>query len=84
MRPLSPFLTAPAGWRPLTPLPARSDAMPTSLFFSHNEALVPPYRVIVDTNFINLSLENRIDIVKAMMDVLYAKGQSGCSLSLVD
>jgi len=51
-----------------------SDAMPTSLFFSHNEALVPPYRVIVDTNFINLSLENRVDIVKSMMDVLYAKG----------
>ena len=48
--------------------------MPTSLFFSHNEALVPPYRVIVDTNFINLSLENRVDIVKSMMDVLYAKG----------
>ncbi|GAA5855648.1 hypothetical protein JCM3766R1_005936 [Sporobolomyces carnicolor] len=51
----------------------RVDAMPTSLFFAHNEALVPPYRVIVDTNFINLSLENRIDLVKAMMDVLYAK-----------
>ncbi|GAA5893488.1 hypothetical protein JCM8208_000814 [Rhodotorula glutinis] len=51
----------------------RVDAMPTSLFFSHNEALVPPYRVIVDTNFINLSLENRVDIVKSMMDVLYAK-----------
>ncbi|TNY24750.1 Fcf1-domain-containing protein [Rhodotorula diobovata] len=51
----------------------RVEAMPTSLFFSHNEALVPPYRVIVDTNFINLSLENRVDIVKSMMDVLYAK-----------
>ncbi|GAA5961145.1 hypothetical protein JCM3765_001243 [Sporobolomyces pararoseus] len=51
----------------------RVDAMPTSLFFAHNEALVPPYRVIVDTNFINLSLENRIDLVKAMMDTLYAK-----------
>ncbi|GAA5925917.1 rRNA-processing protein FCF1 [Sporobolomyces koalae] len=51
----------------------RVEAMPTSLFFAHNEALVPPYRVIVDTNFINLSLENRIDLVKAMMDVLYAK-----------
>lgn len=50
--------------------------MPTSLFFSHNEALVPPYRVIVDTNFINLSLENRVDMVRAMMDVLYAKGAS--------
>ncbi|KAM0791300.1 rRNA-processing protein fcf1 [Microbotryomycetes sp. NB124-2] len=49
------------------------DAMPSSMFFSHNEALVPPYRVLVDTNFINLSLENRIDLVKAMMDALYAK-----------
>lgn len=49
--------------------------MPTSLFLSHNEALVPPYRVLVDTNFINLSLENRIDLVKAMMDALYAKGE---------
>ncbi|ORY89309.1 Fcf1-domain-containing protein [Leucosporidium creatinivorum] len=47
--------------------------LPTSLFLSHNEALVPPYRVLVDTNFINLSLENRIDLVKAMMDALYAK-----------
>ncbi|KAI5479862.1 hypothetical protein MNV49_002420 [Pseudohyphozyma bogoriensis] len=45
----------------------------TSLFLAHNEALVPPYRVIIDTNFINLSLENRIDIVKGMMDTLYAK-----------
>lgn len=56
-----------------------SDAMPTSLFFAHNEALVPPYRVIIDTNFINLSLENRIDLVKAMMDVLYAKGELSLS-----
>ncbi|BGP55639.1 hypothetical protein JCM8202_004900 [Rhodotorula sphaerocarpa] len=51
----------------------RVETMPTSLFFAHNEALVPPYRVIVDTNFINLSLENRVDMVRAMMDVLYAK-----------
>ncbi|KAK4056726.1 rRNA-processing protein fcf1 [Microbotryomycetes sp. JL221] len=49
------------------------DTMPSSMFFTHNEALVPPYRVLVDTNFINLSLENRIDLVKAMMDALYAK-----------
>ena len=46
--------------------PRRSAPLPTSLFLSHNEALVPPYRVIVDTNFINLSLENRIDVVKGM------------------
>lgn len=62
----------------LTPSYVSSDAMPTSLFFSHNQALVPPYRVIVDTNFINLSLENRVDMVRAMMDVLYAKGGLSC------
>ena len=50
-----------------------SSTAPTSLFLSHNEALVPPYRVLVDTNFINLSLENRIEMVRGMMDTLYAK-----------
>ena len=57
-----------------------SAPLPTSLFLSHNEALVPPYRVLVDTNFINLSLENRIDLVKAMMDALYAKGSCQATL----
>jgi U3 small nucleolar RNA-associated protein 24 len=47
--------------------------IPTSLFLSHNEALQPPYRVLVDTNFIHLSVENRIDLVRGMMDCLYAK-----------
>lgn len=56
-----------------------SAPLPTSLFLSHNEALVPPYRIIVDTNFINLSLENRMDMVKSMMDALYAKCKSSGS-----
>ncbi|KAK9894470.1 Fcf1-domain-containing protein [Cystobasidium minutum MCA 4210] len=47
--------------------------VPTSLFLSHNESLAPPYRVLVDTNFINLSLENRIEMIQGMMDSLYAK-----------
>ena len=45
----------------------------SSLFFKHNEALVPPYQVIVDTNFINFSIQNKLELVKAMMDCLYAK-----------
>ncbi|KAJ3364609.1 hypothetical protein HDU91_002497 [Kappamyces sp. JEL0680] len=45
----------------------------SSLFFQHNEALVPPYQVIVDTNFINFSIQNKLEMVKAMMDCLYAK-----------
>ena len=45
----------------------------SSLFFKHNEALVPPYHVIVDTNFINFSIQNKLELVQAMMDCLLAK-----------
>ncbi|TIB76963.1 Fcf1-domain-containing protein [Wallemia mellicola] len=47
--------------------------MSHSLFFSHNEALAPPYHVLVDTNFINFSLQNKLDLVQGMMDCLFAK-----------
>ncbi|EGG22371.1 FCF1 family protein [Cavenderia fasciculata] len=43
------------------------------MFFSYNEALVPPYYVILDTNFINFSCSLKIDIVEGLMDCLYAK-----------
>jgi len=33
----------------------------------------PRYHVIVDTNFINFSIRNKLDIVKSMMNCLYAK-----------
>lgn len=49
---------------------------PSSLFFQHNTALGPPYRVLVDTNFINFSLQNKIELVQGMMDCLYAKSAS--------
>ncbi|KAI8930301.1 Fcf1-domain-containing protein [Entophlyctis helioformis] len=52
---------------------ARLPQVASSLFFQHNEALVPPYRVIVDTNFINFSIQNKLELVKAMMDCLLAK-----------
>ncbi|KAF5380552.1 hypothetical protein D9615_004703 [Tricholomella constricta] len=45
----------------------------SSLFFAHNTALVPPYRVLIDTNFINFSLQNKLELVSGMMDCLYAK-----------
>ena len=47
--------------------------MPTSMFFKHNEALGPPYHIILDTNFINFSIKNKLDVMKAMLDCLYAK-----------
>eukprot|EP00965_Chrysotila_dentata_P198527 6178845-Pleurochrysis_carterae.AAC.3 len=46
---------------------------PSSLFFSHNESLGPPYHVLIDTNFINFSIQNKLDIMKSLMDCLYAK-----------
>ncbi|KAJ3096982.1 rRNA-processing protein fcf1 [Physocladia obscura] len=45
----------------------------SSLFFKYNEALGPPYHILVDTNFINFSIQNKLEIVKASMDCLYAK-----------
>lgn len=49
------------------------DTAASSLFFQHNTALGPPYRILVDTNFINFSLQNKIELVQGMMDCLYAK-----------
>ncbi|KAL3873900.1 hypothetical protein ACJMK2_036979 [Sinanodonta woodiana] len=45
----------------------------SALFFRYNTQLGPPYHVIVDTNFINFSIKNKLDIIQSMMDCLYAK-----------
>mmetsp|Transcript_20275 Transcript_20275/g.51326 ORF Transcript_20275/g.51326 Transcript_20275/m.51326 type:complete len:193 (-) Transcript_20275:161-739(-) len=44
-----------------------------ALFFKYNTQLGPPYQVLVDTNFINFSIRNKIDLVRGMMDCLYAE-----------
>ncbi|KAL1192164.1 hypothetical protein V5N11_020882 [Cardamine amara subsp. amara] len=56
----------------LTELPRNVPSVPAGLFFSYNAQLVPPYRVLVDTNFINFSIQNKLDLVKGMRDCLYA------------
>jgi len=43
------------------------------LFLAHNTALAPPYKVLIDTNFINFSLQNKLELISGMMDCLYAK-----------
>ena len=43
------------------------------MFFKYNSALGPPYNIIVDTNFINFSIKNKLEVVSAMMDCLLAK-----------
>ncbi|KTW28207.1 rRNA-processing protein FCF1 [Pneumocystis jirovecii RU7] len=45
----------------------------SSLFFQYNKSLGPPYHVLIDTNFINFCIRNKIDVVKGMMECLYAK-----------
>lgn len=34
---------------------------------------MPPYQVLVDTNFINHSIQKKLELVESMMDCLYAK-----------
>ncbi|RLN98802.1 hypothetical protein BBJ28_00017356 [Nothophytophthora sp. Chile5] len=49
------------------------DQIPSNMFFKYNSALGPPYNVLVDTNFINFSIKNKLEVVSAMMDCLLAK-----------
>jgi U3 small nucleolar RNA-associated protein 24 len=43
------------------------------LFFHYNTQLGPPFRILLDTNFINFSIQNKLELVSAMMDCLLAK-----------
>ena len=43
------------------------------MFLSENKALAPPFHVWLDTNFINFSMQNKIEIVEGLMDCLLAK-----------
>ena len=45
----------------------------SALFFQYNQAIKPPYQVLIDTNFFNFSIQKKIDIVRGMMDCLLAK-----------
>lgn len=44
-----------------------------SLYFEHNMQLGPPYHILIDTNFINFSIQYKLDIFQSMMDCLLAK-----------
>lgn len=50
-------------FRPLARLssPYRNKT-PSALFFKYNSALGPPYRVIIDTNFINFSIKSKVSL----------------------
>ena len=43
------------------------------MFLTYNTALGPPYRILLDTNFLNLSIASKLDIFKSSMDLLLGK-----------
>ncbi|KAI9729049.1 MAG: hypothetical protein M1828_000134 [Chrysothrix sp. TS-e1954] len=45
---------------------------PTHLFFSHNTSLTPPYQILIDTNFLSLSIHHKLDPVENLMTALCA------------
>ncbi|KAL8937595.1 MAG: hypothetical protein Q9211_003599 [Gyalolechia sp. 1 TL-2023] len=45
----------------------------SSLFFQYNTALVPPYNVLIDTNFLSHTVQHKLELLSTMMDCLYAK-----------
>jgi U3 small nucleolar RNA-associated protein 24 len=45
----------------------------TQMYLSYNKSLGPPFHVWLDTNFINFSMQNKMEIVESLMDCLLAK-----------
>jgi|SRR5437667_3377461 len=43
------------------------------MFFEYNQALVPPYNVLVDTNFLSHAVQRKLPLLETMMDCLLAK-----------
>lgn len=43
------------------------------MFLKYNNQLGPPFHILIDTNFVNFSIRNKIDVMQGMMDCLYAK-----------
>ncbi|KAK3053199.1 rRNA-processing protein fcf1 [Extremus antarcticus] len=46
--------------------------VPSSMFFTHNTALQPPYQILVDTNFLSHTVHHKLPLLPTLMDTLYA------------
>ena len=46
--------------------------LPSSMFFRFNSNLGPPFRILLDTNFINFSITNKLDIMENDLNCLCA------------
>ncbi|CAN8065452.1 unnamed protein product [Agarophyton chilense] len=49
-----------------------NNSTPSSMFFRFNPSLGPPFRILLDTNFINFSVANKIDVTRGMLNCLAA------------
>ncbi|CAD6186144.1 unnamed protein product [Caenorhabditis auriculariae] len=45
----------------------------SAMYMRYNTQLGPPFHVIVDTNFVNFAVKNRMDVFQGFMDCLFAK-----------
>merc|ERR1712014_226463 len=43
----------------------------SSLFFQCNTSLKPPYQILLDTNFINMSIQMKLDVFQASMECMH-------------
>lgn len=50
--------------------------MSSALFFKYNTQLGPPYQVLVDTNFINFSIKNKVGVHQRQHTCLCAQLQA--------
>ncbi|KAI1283207.1 rRNA-processing protein FCF1 -like protein [Halotydeus destructor] len=55
------------------PIQHQQQLSSTAMYFRYNQQLGPPFQILCDTNFINFSIKNKLDIKRAMMDCLLAK-----------
>ncbi|KIH53404.1 CHCH domain protein [Ancylostoma duodenale] len=44
----------------------------SAMFLKFNNQLGPPFHVLVDTNFVNFAVKNRLDVIQGFRDCLYA------------
>ena len=45
----------------------RASAAPAAMFFRYNSQLGPPFYVLIDTNFINFSIKNKLEMVRTTL-----------------
>lgn len=69
---LSKEEAAPIIQKPTDKARLEANPEPSSMFFRYNPNLGPPFRILLDTNFINFSVANKLDVIRAALDCLAA------------